>query len=368
MTDHEREELLSAYLDDELSSDVRARIESWLAEDPAARQTFEELQALRTSIQALPSVAAPADFADRILTRVGQLDPSEEEPATIPFAARYEEPRQWFGPGGRAWRPLAWAAMALAASILVMMFAPREEQELALAPRDEAPKLASAPEPGAADAALSEAAPPAPAPIPQMRARTKELSREMRAAPPPPTAPEMEAAPALSSDAPDLPLSLASETLFVQVRASSPPEAESYLLKLVEETGAAREELEPERAEADSNADAALASTADAIPPPNQIVVRGTQAQLDRILARFSEEGSPIQLESVAAAKGSRDELKAADGLTLGRPAMKSARQPELRGQGGAAFYAESEKPAEATIKAVFTFLPESVPAGPAND
>ena len=50
MNSQSREELLSAYLDDELSADERATVETWLAEDAAYRQLLDDLRALRSGM------------------------------------------------------------------------------------------------------------------------------------------------------------------------------------------------------------------------------------------------------------------------------------------------------------------------------
>ncbi|GIK17051.1 MAG: hypothetical protein BroJett003_20150 [Planctomycetota bacterium] len=62
----ELSELLSAYLDDEVSASERRRVEAALASDPSAKARFEELRAARDATAALPRRAAPPDLAEAI--------------------------------------------------------------------------------------------------------------------------------------------------------------------------------------------------------------------------------------------------------------------------------------------------------------
>lgn len=64
------EELLSAYLDGELPSDERVRVEAWLASNPEHRRLFDDLQAIRRELQALPQQALDASFSDRVLATI----------------------------------------------------------------------------------------------------------------------------------------------------------------------------------------------------------------------------------------------------------------------------------------------------------
>lgn len=49
-----QDELLSAYLDGELTAAEQAEVERLLATDPAARQLLDELRTLSATLQALP--------------------------------------------------------------------------------------------------------------------------------------------------------------------------------------------------------------------------------------------------------------------------------------------------------------------------
>ncbi|GMU37136.1 MAG: zf-HC2 domain-containing protein [Phycisphaerae bacterium] len=62
----ELSELLSAYLDDEVSASERRRVEAALASDPSVKARFDELCAARDATAALPRRAAPPDLAEAI--------------------------------------------------------------------------------------------------------------------------------------------------------------------------------------------------------------------------------------------------------------------------------------------------------------
>jgi hypothetical protein len=69
----DRFELLSAYLDSEVSSSERQQIESWLASDPQARQLHQRLLKLRQGWQQtsapMPIISADA-LADKVFERI----------------------------------------------------------------------------------------------------------------------------------------------------------------------------------------------------------------------------------------------------------------------------------------------------------
>ncbi|MCG3129278.1 MAG: hypothetical protein FLDDKLPJ_00002 [Phycisphaerae bacterium] len=62
----ELSQLLSAYLDDEVSTAERRRVEAALTSDPSAKARFDELRAARDATAALPRRAAPPDLAEAI--------------------------------------------------------------------------------------------------------------------------------------------------------------------------------------------------------------------------------------------------------------------------------------------------------------
>ncbi|GAB4217817.1 MAG: zf-HC2 domain-containing protein [Synechococcales cyanobacterium] len=69
--DDTRWEMLSAYVDGELSGDELAQVEAWLASDPLARQELHHLQHLQAVVQRLPAPPSPsAPVIDAVMARL----------------------------------------------------------------------------------------------------------------------------------------------------------------------------------------------------------------------------------------------------------------------------------------------------------
>lgn len=156
------DELLSAYLDGELTAGEVARVERLLAERPESRQLLEELRLVRESLQALPRRRLDDAFSQHVLRqaerevlhggadvdpiaeRAGQgdlltaghatarsewsdSDSSHEKPSNGEPSSIAQSPSQTFD-WQRMRRPAAWAAMALAAGLLIMFLSPQHKQ------------------------------------------------------------------------------------------------------------------------------------------------------------------------------------------------------------------------------------------------
>ncbi len=61
------DELLSAYLDGEVTAEEQAKIEELLAAQPQVRQLLDELRALSVSLQSLPPARLEADLSERVI-------------------------------------------------------------------------------------------------------------------------------------------------------------------------------------------------------------------------------------------------------------------------------------------------------------
>jgi anti-sigma factor RsiW len=114
------DELLSAYLDDELSPDERAQVEARLAADPAARQLLEQLRSVSQAVQELPRESLGEDLRAAILQRA-QANKVETD-AVLPWP----RPQLSAGRTRRAWM---WTGLAVAAALLIMVFQPNAEDE-----------------------------------------------------------------------------------------------------------------------------------------------------------------------------------------------------------------------------------------------
>src|SRR3954447_7017411 len=64
------DELISAYLDEELSGEERAVVERRLAADPAAQRLLHELRLVSQSVQAMPQKNLGRDLSETIVALV----------------------------------------------------------------------------------------------------------------------------------------------------------------------------------------------------------------------------------------------------------------------------------------------------------
>jgi len=101
------DELLSAYVDGELSDDQHAQVEQHLHDNPAARQLVDELSRLSATIQALPREPVSEGLKEAVLQR-----------AEVTGNLASGHTRRW-----------GWAVMALAAALMLMIYQPEAENE-----------------------------------------------------------------------------------------------------------------------------------------------------------------------------------------------------------------------------------------------
>src|SRR4029079_1068298 len=120
-SNYELNELLSAYLDGELSADERAAVEARLATDPAAQQLLHELRSVSQSVQALPTESLGRDLSEEVIRHAQAAAPSPgTASSTISVAASEQSrsgdmmPKIRIFHSKRAW---IWASMALAVGL-----------------------------------------------------------------------------------------------------------------------------------------------------------------------------------------------------------------------------------------------------------
>ncbi len=78
------EELLSAYVDEELSADERATIEHWLAQSPEARAKVDDFRRLSAVFAELPRTEVPQEFPVKVLQLAERRMLLPEEAAVLP--------------------------------------------------------------------------------------------------------------------------------------------------------------------------------------------------------------------------------------------------------------------------------------------
>ncbi len=113
----EFDELLSAYVDGELTSAELAEVERRMANDPQARQFVDELRAMSGELQTLPRQTLDEDLRGIVLQRAEREMLLGGEPQTLP-SRETASPRRWM-----------WAATALAAMLLLTVLLPSAQDE-----------------------------------------------------------------------------------------------------------------------------------------------------------------------------------------------------------------------------------------------
>lgn len=135
MNDKIPEELISAYIDGELTSDEQARVEQALLEDPQSQQLLEDLQALHDQLQAIPRSEPSQDYTQQILRRAERaiLTGTSETPGTSDGTKTAAV--QIANPGARSNQPanlkhLIWATTALAATLVLALLFRQGNQDV----------------------------------------------------------------------------------------------------------------------------------------------------------------------------------------------------------------------------------------------
>ncbi len=118
-------ELLSAYLDDELSSGDVSLVRQQLEANSQSRQYVQRLRALDSDLRALPKHTLDEDFADRVLRRAERtmLVPVEVQPSApdevepvVTLAGRPASDESRI-----SWRGFIWSAAAVAAAVVLAL-------------------------------------------------------------------------------------------------------------------------------------------------------------------------------------------------------------------------------------------------------
>lgn len=106
-------ELLSAYMDGELSGEELRAVEQWLATDPAAQAQLEEMQSVSATLQALPRESLSDERKQAIADQVHRIDDSDAGASGSDGV-----PAVRIGRSTRGW---LYSAAAIAAAIAIML-------------------------------------------------------------------------------------------------------------------------------------------------------------------------------------------------------------------------------------------------------
>jgi hypothetical protein len=119
------DELLSAYVDNELDAHERAAVEERLRTDERTRQLLQELRQASEAVRSLPRQTAPRELRDNVLAAIEQVafeKDNIERATTLPMSVaawqRRMTPRTW-----------ALAAFAVAAALMLTVVLPRRVDE-----------------------------------------------------------------------------------------------------------------------------------------------------------------------------------------------------------------------------------------------
>ncbi len=191
-------ELLSAYLDGELTAAERAQVEQLLAADPAARQLLEEFRALGKTLQSLPREKLGEDLDSRVLQlaqrRMAAETPQQPQEMRSPEKQCAEPPQPlrrnsgWRGTvrGMFSRQAIVWSGLAVAVAVMMTVWNhPRETRRIAMTPPPAAP-VSAAVKPAEPAQSLTIQAVPEPA-MPKLAMNNDNRDR-LAAVPPPASA------------------------------------------------------------------------------------------------------------------------------------------------------------------------------------
>ena len=140
MKDVPHNELLSAYLDGELTAAEQVEMERLLAASPAARQLLDELRALSSTLQALPQHKLGEDIGPQVIRIAERRMLSSPAPARLPKPVPLSPTailRRVFNS-----RALVWSSLAVAVAVMLWVMDPGQQDRpagdgIAMAPEED---------------------------------------------------------------------------------------------------------------------------------------------------------------------------------------------------------------------------------------
>ena len=112
------DELLSAYVDDELTVEERALVEERLRVDPRAAQLVEELRSMSAAIKSLRRETLGRDLRASIQAEAAKAKSAADERHVLPMSGR----ERW----ANYRRGLVWSAITIAAALMLTFIQPEE--------------------------------------------------------------------------------------------------------------------------------------------------------------------------------------------------------------------------------------------------
>jgi len=118
-------DMLSAYLDGELTDAERVEVETQLESSPEWREELAEVRAARDALRGLPERDAPAGFWDAVYAHVAaDTDEDADEKVVVPITAAPSTARST---PRRRWAWIAASAAAVAAVVAIVVLPHRSE-------------------------------------------------------------------------------------------------------------------------------------------------------------------------------------------------------------------------------------------------
>ena len=154
MNDFPESELISAYLDGELTAAERTQVEQLLAANPATRQWMEDLRAVGAAIKSLPQQRLDEDLSGRVLKIAERRVLTGGDNLARPADAgdrRWWRQVDWRGMASK--RALFWSGLAMAIAVMIRLNEPPQPaqapgRQVAVAPKPaDAPRAPEVPAP-----------------------------------------------------------------------------------------------------------------------------------------------------------------------------------------------------------------------------
>lgn len=111
------DELLSAYIDGQLTADEVRAVEQWIERDPAARAMVDELRQVSAMVQALPTEPLPAAWSAQLAERLDRAAVNQQPP--VNNNRGNDTPAVTVGRSSRGWW---YSAAAIAAAVAVVAY------------------------------------------------------------------------------------------------------------------------------------------------------------------------------------------------------------------------------------------------------